>query len=161
MSNYKKHTQFNLFVALPILVGSAYFVFHPSYQLLMTFALVFTYTTLFMSPDMDLANQIRLFSIRGLFSLPFRSYAKFFSHRGLSHHVLLGSLTRIFWLAGWGTLIFLGIYKSLPHKKDLLKFYSLYQPYFLYALAGVCSADWGHLLLDRKSPKPSNFSKKK
>ncbi len=116
MSNYKKHTQFNLLIALPILLIAAHFTLHPSYDLLITFAAVFSYTTLFMSPDMDLAHQIRFFSIRGFFSLPFRSYSKLFSHRGLSHHLLLGSLTRIAWLIGWGLLIFLP-FTNLSHIK--------------------------------------------
>jgi len=104
MSGYKTHSKFNLFIALPILLGAAFYFLHPPRNLMLTFAIVFSYSTLFMSPDMDLAYQIRLFSLRGLFSIPFRSYAQLFSHRGLSHNVLLGSVTRILWLAGWGAL---------------------------------------------------------
>ena len=103
-----------------------------------------------MNPDLDLANKIRLFSIRGLLTLPFRLYSYFFSHRGLSHHPLLGSLTRIAWLIGLATLIFFIVYKSLPTTETFHTFYKLYEPYILYGLAGVCFADWGHLFLDRK-----------
>ncbi|MCB1106683.1 MAG: DUF2227 family putative metal-binding protein [Chlamydiia bacterium] len=81
-------------------------------------------------------------------SIPFRSYAKVFSHRGLSHHLLFGSLTRIVWLMGWGALIFLILYKTLPPTKSLFNFYKYYQPFILYAFAGICFADWSHLLLD-------------
>ncbi|CCB88940.1 MAG: DUF2227 family putative metal-binding protein [Simkania sp.] len=153
MSQYKEHSKFNIFVALPVLLAVAFYFLHPHYYLLLTFAGTFTYSTLFMSPDMDLAYQIRLFSLRGLFSLPFRSYAQFFSHRGLSHHVIFGSATRILWLAAWGCLLFLVIYKTLPTQSSLLKFYKQYELYILYGLAGICLADWCHLLLDRKELK--------
>jgi len=151
MSMYKGHTRFNLFIALPILLIALYFLMHPHLYFMITFAFVFAYGTLFMSPDLDLAYQIRLFSVRGFFSIPFRSYAKFFSHRGLSHNLLLGSATRILWLLGWFTLIFLVLYKTLPTQSTFLTFYKSYQPYILYSLAAICLADWSHLFLDRKS----------
>ncbi|MGE3716158.1 MAG: DUF2227 family putative metal-binding protein, partial [Simkaniaceae bacterium] len=84
MAMYKGHVRFNLFIALPILLGGSDYLFHPSRAMLITFASVFAYSTLFMNPDLDLANQIKLFSSRGVFTLPFRSYAKIVSHRGLS-----------------------------------------------------------------------------
>lgn len=152
MAMYKQHAQFNIFIALPVLLGAIYYFLHPHRPFMITFAGAFTYSTLFMNPDLDLANQIRLFSIRGLLTLPFRSYAKIFSHRGLSHSPLLGSFTRIAWLFGWGALIFLAIYQTLPAKGDFLKFYKHYEPFILYSLAGICFADWGHLLLDMKKP---------
>jgi len=153
MSQYKEHSKFNIFIALPILLVAAFYFLHPHRDLLLTFAATFTYSTLFMSPDMDLAYQIKLFSLRGLFSLPFRSYAQFFSHRGLSHNIIFGSLTRILWLAAWGLLVFFAIYKALPTKSSVLKFYKHNEPFILYALAGICFADWCHLLLDRKELK--------
>lgn len=150
MSNYKTHTKFNIFIALPILLLAIFYLMEPKLYLLITFGSAFVYSTLFMSPDLDLAHQIRLFSLRGFLSIPFRSYSRLFSHRGLSHHVLLGSATRILWLSLWGLLIFYLIYKSIPDQSTLLRFYKLHQPYIIYGLAGVCFADWGHLLLDRK-----------
>lgn len=153
MSQYKEHSKFNIFVALPVLLAAAFYFFHPHHYLLLTFAGTFVYSTLFMSPDMDLAYQIRLYSLRGFFSLPFRSYAQFFSHRGLSHNFVLGSVTRIIWLAAWGCLAFVVIYKALPTQSSLLKFYKRHEFYILYALAGICLADWCHLLLDRKELK--------
>jgi len=153
MSQYKQHSKFNIFIALPILLAGAFYFMHPHSYSLLTFAGTFVYSTLFMSPDMDLAYQIRLRSIRGILSLPFRSYASLFKHRGLSHNIILGSATRILWLIGWGCLIFFVIYQSLPAKSTVLKFYKAYQPYFLYGFAGICLADWCHLLLDIKVKK--------
>ena len=150
---YKQHTQFNLFIALPILIGALYYFLHPQRDLMLTFGGTFAYSTLFMNPDMDLAHQIRLKSLRGILSIPFRSYSKFFSHRGLSHNPIFGSLTRIAWLVLWAAAAFLIIYKTLPSQKSLLKFYYMHQPFILYGLAGVCFADWSHLLLDMKEGK--------
>ena len=135
---------------LPILLALIFYLMDPKLYLLLTFGSTFVYATLFMSPDLDLAHQIRLFSILGFLSIPFRSYSRLFSHRGLSHHILLGSATRILWLSGWGALIFYIIYQSVPDQSTLLKFYNHHQSYILYGLAGICFADWGHLLLDRK-----------
>jgi len=153
MAMYKQHAQFNLFIALPILMGAIYYFLHPSRDLMLTFTGAFAYSTLFMNPDMDLANQIRLMSIRGILSIPFRSYSKVFSHRGLSHNLILGSFTRIAWLLAWGALAFLIVYQSLPTKGSIFKFYKLYQPFILYGFGGICLADWGHLLLDMKEVK--------
>ncbi len=145
---YKQHAQFNIFIALPLFLGAMHYFLHPVRNLMLTFTGAFVYSTLFMNPDLDLASQIRLFSIRGFFTLPFRSYAKLFSHRGLSHNLVLGSFTRIAWLVGWGGLIFFIVYRTLPTQGTFLKFYKHYQPFILYSLGGICLADWSHLLLD-------------
>lgn len=150
MALYKTHVKFNVFIFLPILLGAIYYFLHPIQDLMLIFSGSFVYSTLFMNPDLDLAHQIRLFSIRGLFTLPFRLYAKLFSHRGLSHHIALGSLTRIIWLMGWAALIFFACYKTLPSTGTVLSFYKRYEIFLLYGFAGICFADWGHLLLDIK-----------
>ena len=150
---YRNHVRFNLFFALPVLLGTIYYCFHPSLNLLITFAGVFIYSTLFMNPDLDIANRVKLFSFRGLMTLPFRSYAKCFSHRGLSHNVILGSLTRIIWLIFWGIAIFFLIYKTLPNTTTLYAYYQQYRPFVFYTLSAICLADWCHLLLDRKMLK--------
>jgi len=158
MSMYKGHTRFQLFVAFLLLLIIVYLLMRPHLYFMITFASVFAYSTLFMSPDLDLAYQIRLFSVRGFFSIPFRSYAKFFSHRGLSHNFFLGSATRILWLLGWFTLIFLVLYKTLPTQSTFLNFYKIYQPYILYSLAAICLADWSHLLLDYQEKQIQKLS---
>lgn len=150
MSSYKQHTSFNLFIAFPLLIAGITYFIHPHKYLLFTFAGSFVYSTLFMSPDLDLAYQIRPFSLRGIFSLPFRSYARCFRHRGLSHSWIFGSLTRILWLFAWFILIFLLCYRSLPKTRAILSIYAVYKPYLLYGFAGICIADWCHLLLDQK-----------
>ena len=105
-----------------------------------------------MSPDLDLANQIKLVSIRGFFTFPFRAYAKFFRHRGLSHSIIFGTLTRILWLGLIGLGIFFAIYKAVPKTQDFLSFFFKHKAYILTGLAGVFFADMCHLLLDWKGP---------
>lgn len=83
-------------------------------------------------------------------TIPFRSYACFFRHRGLSHNLLLGSATRIAWLCGWGCLLFFFYYRVLPNQSIFYPFYFQYKMHVLYALAAVCLADWSHLLLDKR-----------
>ncbi len=150
MSGYKTHSSFNLFLALPALVAADYYFLHTPYSLLLTFISSFAYTTLFMSPDLDLVHNIKITSLRGLLSLPFRFYSKVFSHRGISHSFFFGSLTRIVWLFCLATLIFFLLNKTLPTAYSLKKFYRIYEDYLLYGLAGICLADWCHLLLDIK-----------
>lgn len=150
MSSYKQHSSFNLFIGLPLLLLAIGYFIHPHHYLLATFAAAFVYSTIFMNPDLDLAHSIRLRSVRGFLSLPFRSYSRIFRHRGLSHHLLFGSLTRILWLFGWFLLAFFLVYQTFPEKKLAFSFYKTYKFYILYIFAGICTADWCHLLLDIK-----------
>jgi len=147
MSNYKTHSTFNTLFAFPLFLFGLYYFFSPSTKNLIIFSSCFLYATFFMSPDMDLANKIKIFSIRGFLSLPFRFYAWIFSHRGLSHSLLLGSLTRILWLVGLGLLI-LFLMDMPMSKKQLLAFYQHNKPYILYGFAGIFTADVSHLFLD-------------
>ncbi|MCI5051774.1 MAG: DUF2227 family putative metal-binding protein [Simkaniaceae bacterium] len=150
MSNYRGHTLFNLCVALPLLIAVGVYFFTSSNEELLVFSGVFTYTTLFMSPDMDVANKIKLLSVRGILSIPFRLYAYFFRHRGISHSVLFGSLTRILWLLGCAAGIFFLVYSSLPTQKTLYKFYYLHRDLIHLTVLAIVLADLCHLLLDLK-----------
>jgi uncharacterized metal-binding protein len=153
MSNYKGHCAFNVFFALPALVAFQFYFLHPQPLLVGTFIATFVYTTLFMNPDLDLVHRIKLTSLRGIFSLPFRAYSTLFKHRGISHSFFLGSLTRIAWLSGVGLLLFYLTYKTLPSMASFLFFWQRNKPLLLYGFAGICLADWCHLLLDLKLKK--------
>ncbi|MCB1109040.1 MAG: DUF2227 family putative metal-binding protein [Chlamydiia bacterium] len=148
MSQYKTHAKFNLFLALPVLVGAIYYLFHPYWTLLALFSFAFAYSTLFMSPDMDLAHQIKFFSLRGLLTSPFRLYSRIFRHRGLSHSILFGTLTRIGFLSLLA-LAGLWIYsQAFPSPNSFLVFLKSNQIPIIYAFAGIFCADLCHLLLD-------------
>jgi uncharacterized metal-binding protein len=151
MAQYKTHTTFNIFIALPLILCGLFHFFKPSHDLLIIFSLCFIYATLFMNPDMDLANKIKLFSIKGLLTLPFRGYSLIFKHRGISHWFLLGSITRILWLSCFLYLILYLLDISLLHKKELISI--LENDYFLYGFFAIVLADFCHLILDFKKIK--------
>lgn len=150
MSNYKTHVAFNLLVALPIATTGCYYIYSPHHLYLITFVSAFFYGTCFMNPDLDLIHQIKLFSLRGALTLPFRFYSKIFKHRGLSHSVLFGTITRIGWLSGVGLLLFYMIYQTFPTEKKFFYYLNSYKLYLIYGLAGLVLADWCHLFLDYK-----------
>lgn len=149
MANYKTHSIFNVFLVLPLFTMSIYFYLHPTRFQLLIFIITFVYTTLFMSPDMDLAYKIKWHSLRGLLSLPFRSYARVFKHRGLSHSLLLGSLTRILWLSLFILLLLYACNWVFFSKKTLLTSYTLYKREFFYGFCGIWLADSSHVFLDK------------
>lgn len=148
MPNYKTHANFNILLALPAAAAGIYYLCAPPIPLLAVFAGTFCYSTLFMSPDLDLIHQIKLFSLRGLLTFPFRFYSKFFKHRGISHSFLFGTATRLLWLGGLSVLIVYLTYQVIPTEKQFLSYFNEYEPYVLYGLAGVVFADWCHLTLD-------------
>lgn len=150
MSNYKTHVSFNLFFALPIATIAIHYAYAPPTPFLITFIAAFFYSTCFMNPDLDLIHQIKLFSLRGLLTLPFRFYSTIFKHRGISHSIFFGTATRILWLAGISLLLFYAIYRTFPSEKTFLFYLKSYKFYALYGLGGIVIADWCHLILDYK-----------
>lgn len=154
MSNYKTHVCFNLFLALPVITAGLYYIYTPPHLYLIIFIGAFFYGTCFMNPDLDLIHQIKLLSLRGFLTLPFRFYSKIFKHRGLSHSVLFGTITRIAWLNGVCLLVFYIVYQALPTEKQFFYYLRAYKFYALYGVAGLILADWCHLILDyKKKPK--------
>jgi len=151
MSNYKTHVKFNLGFGLPVLLIAGIYYLQPSALFVGIFMASFIYTSLYMGPDMDLAKSIRLFSLRGILTLPFRSYSRLFHHRGLSHSALFGTITRLLWLVIW-----LGLYSYFLDfffgwkLQSPLAFWQNYKIYLLYMIAGVFFADLFHLILDLK-----------
>ena len=92
MPKYKTHNRFNLLFSMPLFIFGAYKFFSADKFELLFFSSSFIYASLFMSPDVDIAHKVKIFSIRGAFNLPFYFYSKIFRHRGVSHHVFLGTL---------------------------------------------------------------------
>lgn len=151
MPQYKTHNHFNFFLILPIVIlGGYYFLSIPKRDLII-FSSAFAYSSLFMNPDLDLANKIKLFSLRGVLTIPFRTYSWIFRHRGLSHHLILGTLTRVLWLFLFVftfSIIFMKIGMHSLHWKSL---FSIYRHEFMFALFGILLADLAHLFLDSVS----------
>jgi uncharacterized metal-binding protein len=153
MAQYQTHVQFNIFFVLPFLIWVCvrYITFNYGYTYAFTSA--FIYGTLFMNPDLDLADKIKLFSIKGFLTLPFRGYSLIFKHRGISHAPVWGTLTRILWLGILVTLILFLFDKTFLAKKDFLVFFHTYGDYLLFALGGFLFADLSHVVLDLVSSK--------
>ncbi|NGX36820.1 MAG: hypothetical protein K1000chlam1_01673 [Candidatus Anoxychlamydiales bacterium] len=154
MAQYKTHSAFNIFLALPLFLWGMVYFFNPTYNLIGIFTGCFIYGTLFMNPDLDLANKIKLVSIRGLLTLPFRSYSMIFRHRGISHSFFLGTLTRVAWLSGFFYAILFILDKPFLHKNELISIVK--SDYFLYGFFGIFLADFCHLILDFKSKKSTS-----
>jgi uncharacterized metal-binding protein len=140
MANYKNHVRFNLLLALPLLVICIWYWIHPDLSKLLLFSLCFVLATLFLNPDLDLAYKIKLFSLRGVLTFPFRFYSMIFRHRGISHHPLFGTLSRLAWGGGcyWALTLLFSI-----HTPTLFSWTEL-----VYVLSGIFAADLCHLLLD-------------
>lgn len=149
MSNYKGHTYFNLLFALPLLILASKHGLNLPLPVTATAVGAFVYGTLFMNPDLDLVHQIKLFSLRGLLSLPFRGYSRIFRHRGLSHSLLFGTLTRLLWIALLALVLLVLIYNVDPSAQSFKAYVLKHQAYLLAAFAGFFVADACHLLLDK------------
>ncbi len=148
MASYKTHAKFNVMVTLPIVTAGLIYFFNPSIKYILTFIGSFIYGTYFMNPDLDLANQIKLFSIRGLLTVPFRSYSLVFRHRGLSHSFLFGTISRIIWLIAYLIIASYLLLKVTPDRQSVAHYFYLYRDYLVFVLGGLFIADTSHLLLD-------------
>ncbi|MDN3504191.1 MAG: DUF2227 family putative metal-binding protein [Rhabdochlamydiaceae bacterium] len=150
MSNYRSHTLFNLFFLLPLSTLSVFYFFVPSRFNLLLYIGTFTYATCFMTPDADIANKIKLLSLRGVMTLPFRPYSMLFSHRGISHIPIIGTLTRIGWICGCFFLIYTFIYNHTFSFHPIIEFYHTHTLSIHYTLSALFVSDIGHLILDKK-----------
>ena len=95
MPRRRTHTKFNLFLGLPLTLGAILYSLKIPLLPLLIFSICFIYGTLYFSPDLDLANQIKFFSLKGILTAPFRLYSGIFRHRRFSHKPILGTLSRI------------------------------------------------------------------
>ncbi|MFQ6117976.1 MAG: metal-binding protein [Candidatus Bipolaricaulia bacterium] len=77
---------------LPVFLAGLYF-YGLGWPGLLTFAGAYLFSSLMLSPDLDLRSNSarRRWGILGFIWVP---YTKVFKHRGLSHNLLLGPLTR-------------------------------------------------------------------
>lgn len=151
MPKYKTHCYFNAFFALPLLILFLHFLKTES-KYLAIFSCSFIYSTLFFSPDLDLIHKIKLFSLRGFLSLPLIGYSKVFKHRGFSHLIVLGTLSRIAW-AAWIIFVFLSVLSSFERamciKEGILNLITKEKTSFFYLFLALFCADGCHILLDK------------
>ncbi len=141
MPSYATHVTVNLLVGLPLALAAMKYVASSNLTDLTAFSAAFIYGTLFFHPDLDLARNVSLFSLKGLLTLPFRPYSYLFKHRGISHTPILGTLTRILWLGVLFTLFYLFLDRPIPSFNEI--------PYLFLGSIGLMVADLFHITLDQ------------
>lgn len=110
MPSGKTHLRIELFL-LPVFVTLFYLFVDVSWADVALFAGAYLFSSLMLSPDLDLRhNQTRRrWRLLGFIWIP---YTKIFKHRGVSHSVLFGTLTRLCYLGliavfiAWGLSYF-------------------------------------------------------
>ena len=153
MPLYKTHAKLNILIVLPLVVGVCTYLQKVDNRLLPHFIVAFIYGTLFLGPDLDVADKIKLFSIRGFFTFPFRFYAKVFRHRGISHSIFFGTLTRLAYLSVIVTICCYIVDISYLNSKGILDFTQKYKSPMITIFTGLFLADFFHILLDKFTPK--------
>lgn len=107
MPSGKTHLSIELFL-LPLWVALFYLFVEPSWQAGALFAGAYLFSSLLLSPDLDLRHNRsrRRWGLLGFIWVP---YTKIFKHRGVSHSLLLGTLTRLGYLGVLALLIAFGL----------------------------------------------------
>jgi len=153
MPNYKTHVRFNTLLALPLWIFLLSYFYHPPAEDLVLFSGIFLYGSYFFHPDVDLAYKIKLFTFKGLMTLPFRLYGAFFRHRGLSHHPFWGTFTRIVWVLLLIALFFCVKKWTIPTFPALKKLLLENRSLVTLVVLGLFLADLSHIGLDRFSSR--------
>ncbi len=149
MPQYKTHAKFNIFLALPVALIILIYYLTAAKNNILIFSLSFVYATLFMNPDLDLTNKIKLFSIRGFLSFPFRTYSYVFRHRGLSHSLFFGTITRLLWLFLFFLVISYLFNITFLQKINFTSLMKVHKEEIIYLFSGFFIADFFHVILDR------------
>ncbi len=153
MAQYRTHCVLNFALFLPVYWALFYIIPKLGYFEQGALFSSFIFATFFLSPDLDLAHKIPLFSWRGLFSIPFRLYSRFFRHRGLSHIIAVGTISRILWLGLLFLILFAAFFRTYPKPSLLYEFFIQNKPLLLSIFTGICLADFSHILVDIISSK--------
>jgi uncharacterized metal-binding protein len=97
-----RHLRLELFL-LPLFLAGLYFM-KPDWKWLTTFGSAYLFSSLWLSPDLDLRSNDtrRRWGVFGFIWIP---YTKIFKHRGLSHNLLFGPLTRVGYLFLLGFIV--------------------------------------------------------
>lgn len=157
MSVGKVHETINNFFFFPIICLLA-FALKIKMDLIFSFSFGWLFATFIFSPDMDLRPKKSLGPFRHIFA----PYSFLFRHRGLSHSLLFGTLTRLIYMALLMVLFqgvylfFLGKLKGLhlgSWKNALFYFNNTFLPseeFYLvsFAFFGMAAADFCHYFMD-------------
>ena len=135
MTSGKNHTKIGL-LCLYILF-SAWFMY---YNLVNTFAFVtgFVFGLIYLSPDLDIKNSDP-YKAWGPIRFLWWPFQKLVKHRGISHHIIFGSVVIIaYFLLIFGIVII-----------ELLKLDSLQSISLVWACIGIVAAIELHIIIDR------------
>ncbi|MBI4530305.1 MAG: DUF2227 family putative metal-binding protein [Candidatus Latescibacteria bacterium] len=112
------------------------------------FCLAYLFSVFFLSPDLDL-DRCRARSRWGIFGVLWYPYSKVFRHRGISHSIIFGMVTRILYLILIVALLQLGLRRFLGVDIGL----SVERSIDFYAVGAVAVGlyipDAMHIILDR------------
>ena len=99
MANGKAHDRFNIFIGTFIV--AVMFATKMDFAIILSFTAAYLFSTLILSPDIDLGPKKRAGLLRPLIY----PYSMFFKHRGFSHHLILGTLSRVI----YGVIVFIAL----------------------------------------------------
>ncbi len=158
MSNGKTHDRFSLGVGSVSIITLFLWGVAPLY--ILSFFVGWLFATLIFSPDTDILPRKNLKIIK-LLLFP---YSIFFKHRGLSHGIITGTISRLIYLMIVFTIIIFithkmgylnfGVESFLTYTHSYISNFDLSQPAYRYPtwfLIGHFLADLCHILLDRIS----------
>jgi uncharacterized metal-binding protein len=153
MPSGKTHLRIELFV-LPLCVAllfaaESYKVITVSWEEMAIFAGAYLFSSLMLSPDLDLRHNRsrRRWGPLGFLWIP---YTKIFKHRGVSHSLIFGTLTRLGYLGLIALLIALGLsyFNVWAIPFDALRTFSIDLKLFSFLLAGLWLPNILHTLTD-------------
>jgi len=156
MSKGKSHDRFNLIIGA-ILTGLLLGL-ERSWPVVLVFVIGWLIATFIFSPDTDIAPKKRTTILR-LFLYP---YSVFFKHRGISHSILFGTLTRVMYVL-WCFGILIWIFQKMGYIPITIENYGAFLWDFLinydysklhykmltWFYLGMFLADFCHIFLDR------------
>ncbi len=147
-TNFREHTICNVIV---FTILASLYVFVPEIQPYIGFMSIgFLIGTLY-SPDVDMASKRNFFSsfkknpIKSTWRLSYIvwvPYSWFSNHRGFSHQMVFGTLSRVLYLI----VMFLPFFFIAKQQSILFNF--IQSSFFIYLVIGWIMADISHILLD-------------
>ena len=140
MPNGKTHRNFNIVVLLFLMV---ILVSELSNTLVWFFIGGYLAGIFLINPDLDLrfSSGKKNWKILGFIWIP---YSWIFKHRGISHNILFGTLTRLIYLAIVGTIV-LALAERIFNCSIIIP----YSQNFIFALLGLWFSDFLHIFLDK------------
>ena len=119
MPSGKTHLRFEL-ALLPIVLLVVLIALRVELAQLAIFAFAYLFSSLWLSPDLDLSKSASRRRWRSMAWI-WEPYSRIFKHRGMSHHIILGPVSRVFYLVGILWLILrLYSYLNFPIPLEIL-----------------------------------------